>query len=83
MRRRQASRSGRLWHGLQLVLARHVKMESGVNFPLGGLLLTVGPLTLSEDQFAQVKFVGSATSFISHPPCTWKSITTLPNKSTG
>ncbi len=42
-----------------------VKMESGVNFPLGGLLLSVGPLTLSEDQFAQVKFVGSATSFIS------------------
>ena len=42
-----------------------VKMESGVNFPLGGLLLTVGPLTLSEEQFAQVKFVGSATSFIS------------------
>ena len=42
-----------------------VKMESGVNFPLGGLLMSAGPLTLSEEQFAQVKFVGSATSFIS------------------
>lgn len=42
-----------------------IKSESGANFALGGLLYTLGPLRLTEDQWAQVAFVGSATSFIS------------------
>lgn len=42
-----------------------VKAESGLNMALGGLLYTLGPLELTEDQYAQIKFVGSATSFIS------------------
>lgn len=42
-----------------------IKGESGLNFALGGLLYTIGPMKLSEEQWAQVKFVGSATSFIS------------------
>jgi len=41
------------------------KPESGLNFALGGLLYTLGPLRLTEEQFAQVKFVGSATSWVS------------------
>jgi hypothetical protein len=42
-----------------------VKAESGLNFALGGLLYTLGPLRLTEECFAQVKFSGSVTSFIS------------------
>ena len=42
-----------------------IKSESGLNMALGGLLYTLGPLKLSEEQFAQIVFVGSATSFIS------------------
>lgn len=42
-----------------------IKMESGLNFDLGGLLLSLGPLKLSEDQYAQIVFSGSVTSFIS------------------
>jgi len=42
-----------------------VKMESGLNFNLGGLLLSLGPLQLTEDQWAQIVFSGSVTSFIS------------------
>jgi hypothetical protein len=42
-----------------------IKGESGLNFALGGLLYSVGPLKLSEECWAQVKFSGSATSFIS------------------
>ncbi len=42
-----------------------VKSESGLNQMLGGLLYSLGPLKLSEEQFAQITFVGSVTSFIS------------------
>ena len=42
-----------------------VKMESGLNFNLGGLLMSLGPLELTEDQWAQIVFSGSVTSFIS------------------
>ena len=42
-----------------------IKGESGLNFALGGLLYSLGPLKLSEEQWAQITFVGSVTSFIS------------------
>ena len=42
-----------------------IKPESGLNMALGGLLYTLGPLRLTDEQWAQITFVGSATSFIS------------------
>ena len=42
-----------------------IKGESGLNFTLGGLLYSLGPLKLSEEQWVQVKFCGSGTSFVS------------------
>lgn len=42
-----------------------IKSESGLNQMLGGLLYSLGPLRLTEEQFAQITFVGSVTSFIS------------------
>ena len=41
------------------------KGDSGMNMPLGGLLYTLGPLTLSEDQWATITITTSAVSFIS------------------
>jgi hypothetical protein len=39
--------------------------ESGLNHMLGGLLYTVGPLEVTEDQFVQLKVTGTAVSFVS------------------
>lgn len=39
--------------------------ESGLDHLLGGLLYTLGPLTLSEDQFVQLTVTGTAVSFVS------------------
>lgn len=43
-----------------------IKGESGLNFALGGLLYSLGPLKITEEGvWAQIKFCGSGTSFIS------------------
>lgn len=42
-----------------------IKGESGLNFALGGLLYSLGPLLMTEDNWVQIKFCGSGTSFIS------------------
>lgn len=39
--------------------------DSGLDHRLGGLLYSVGPLVLSEDQFVQLKVTGTAVSFVS------------------
>ena len=39
--------------------------DSGLDFRLGGLLYSVGPLVLQEDQYAQLKVTVSAVSFVS------------------
>lgn len=41
------------------------RSDSGLDMALGGLLYTTGPLTLSEDCFAQLTVTGSAVSFVS------------------
>lgn len=39
--------------------------DSGLDYQLGGLLYTSGPILLTEDQFAQLKVTVSAVSFVS------------------
>lgn len=39
--------------------------DSGLDHRLGGLLYSLGPLVLSEDQFVQLKVTGTAVSFVS------------------
>jgi hypothetical protein len=42
-----------------------VNNDSGLDHRLGGLLYSLGPLVLQEDQFVQLKVTGTAVSFVS------------------